>query len=341
MKEVVLIDLFSGIGGMHKGIEDAGFVIKKCYFSEIDKHATATYKYRFPNAEHIGSVNSVSGRDIRANHQNDTILITFGWPCQDNSIAGKRKGQRRDTRSGLLFEAGRIINESRCELFIAENVKGLSSVNQGYDFYETIEFLTYLDTDSPQYTVEVQLFNTDWFLPQNRERYYFVGHIGTECIRRIFPFQKEGGVFKISQQTQGDRNVMPTLIAGYHKQPRDGAYIKIKSATKNGYELAEVGDSINFSVPDSETRRGRVGKKKAQTLDTACNQGVFTNDGLRRYTENEAEKLQGFDVDWTKYGNYDGKIKLISRTQRYRQIGNAVSVCIPRAIGEKILQFSK
>lgn len=104
----------------------------------------------------------------------------IGIPAQSSlllSIAGKRKGQRAGTRSGLLLEAGRIIFESKAQLFIAENVKGLSSVNEGLDFYETFRFLTELDTGSPKYTVECQLLNTAWLLPQNRERYYFVGRI--------------------------------------------------------------------------------------------------------------------------------------------------------------------
>jgi len=185
--DIVLVSLFSGIDGFAKGLINAGFNITHHYFSEIDKHAIANCKYNFPNAQYIGSVTNVSGHEIRAKHPNAKIIITFGWPCQDNSIAGKRKGQRAGTRSGLLFEAGRIISECQPQTFIAENVKGLYSVNEGNDFYEAIRFLTYLDTDSPQYTVEMQLLNTSWLLPQNRERTYFIGHLGTECITRVFP----------------------------------------------------------------------------------------------------------------------------------------------------------
>lgn len=187
MNEIVIISLFSGIDGFAKGLINAGFNITHHYFSEIDKHAIANCKYNFPNAEYIGSVTNVSGYEIRAKHPSAKIIITFGWPCQDNSIAGKRKGHKPGTRSSLLFEAGRIIRECKPQTFIAENVKGLFSVNAGNDFYEAIRFLTYLDTDSPQYTVEMQLLNTSWVLPQNRERTYFVGHLGTECIKRIFP----------------------------------------------------------------------------------------------------------------------------------------------------------
>jgi hypothetical protein len=64
----------------------------------------------------------------------------------------------------------------------------------------------------------------------------------------------------------------------YSKNPTDGEYLKIKSATSKGYEEATEGDSINFSVPNSETRRGRVGKGVAQTLDTGCQQGVLIGD---------------------------------------------------------------
>ena len=185
--EIVLIELFAGIGGFHAGLSAAGFNITKCYFSEIDKHAIANYKYNFQNAEYIGSVLDVCGTDIRAKHPNEKIIVTFGFPCQDISIAGKRKGLERGTRSSLLFEAGRIIFESKPQIFIAENVKGLSSVNEGRSIYEALRFLTYFNTDLPQYTVEMQLLNTAWILPQNRERYYIIGHSGAECQQRIFP----------------------------------------------------------------------------------------------------------------------------------------------------------
>lgn len=188
-KDIVLISLFAGIDGFAAGLIDAGFNITHHYFSEIDKHAIANVKYNFPNAEHIGSVLNVSGTEIRKKHPTEKIIVTFGWPCQDNSIAGKRKGQKSGTRSGLLFVAGKIISEIMPSYFIAENVKGLYSVNAGVDFYEAVRFLTYLNSDSPQYTVEMQLFNTNWILPQNRERTYFVGHLAEagRSIKRIFP----------------------------------------------------------------------------------------------------------------------------------------------------------
>ena len=102
--------------------------------------------------------------------------------------------------------------------------------------------------------------------------------------------------------------------------------IKVKSATKKGYEEATKGDSINFSVPNSETRRGRVGKGVAQTLDTQCNQGTLENQNIRRLTPRECFRLMDFpdNFTWT-----------CSDTQAYKQAGNSIVVrCLELIIKE-------
>lgn len=114
--------------------------------------------------------------------------------------------------------------------------------------------------------------------------------------------------------------------------------IKITEATKKGYAEANEGDSINFSVPNSKTRRGRVGVGVAQTLDTQSNQGVIEKSNIRRLTEIEVERLQGYQDNWTKYGNYDGVIKEISRTQRYKLCGNAITRNMAEIICRKLLK---
>ena len=95
--------------------------------------------------------------------------------------------------------------------------------------------------------------------------------------------------------------------------------VRVKEATKLGYKVAEEGDGINISVPSSKTRRGRVGKQVAQTLDTACNQVVFNNQYIfRKLTPRECFRLQGFD------DNFIFPPKM-SDTQLYKQAGNAMS----------------
>lgn len=122
MNELVYLDLFSGIGGFAKGLQDAGLNIKKHYFSEIDKPAIANYKYNFKNAEYAGDIRTISNRTITERPN----IITFGFPCQDLSVAGKGKGLS-GSRSGLFFEAIRLIIEFKPEVFIFEKEKTLSS----------------------------------------------------------------------------------------------------------------------------------------------------------------------------------------------------------------------
>ena len=155
-------------------------------------------------------------------------------------------------------------------------------------------------------------------------------------------------------------------------------FLRVKSAKECGYEEAGAGDSINLTAINSTTRRGRVGKQKAQTLDTLCEQAVvepkilgYTRDAkgkvvdrhlkdlagtihtssgqggntdqfvqdyrIRRLTPIECERLQGFPDNHTEYGSYEGEIKRMSNTQRYKQCGNAVTVDVVAEIAKRLL----
>jgi len=164
-KKINQLDLFSGIGGFHMGLERAGYKVKS-YFSEIDKHAIAVYKHQFKNAEYVGSVTDVRGEQLPK-----IDIITFGSPCQDFSLAGQRKGMGGE-RSSLILEAIRLIGECRPGVFIWENVKGTFSSNSGEDFAAILQAFANIGG----YRLEWQLLNTSWFLPQNRERIYLVGY---------------------------------------------------------------------------------------------------------------------------------------------------------------------
>lgn len=402
-KTINIIELFSGIGGFTKGFEDAGFKIGKHYFSEVNKHPIANYKYNFPNAKYIGSVTDISGRNFEG-----IDIITFGSPCQDFSLAGKRKGLEGE-RSSLIEYAIKAIADIRPSVFIWENVKGAFSSNSGADFWAILQAFANIGG----YRLEWQLLNTKWFLPQNRERIYLVGHLAERggSFRPIFPIGEEIGI--CNKRNSEKLNQIASTLNANDEKSWVGNFINVKSATKNGYEVAENGDSINLSNPNSETRRGRVGKGVAQTLDCSCNQAVMigafrgrnpenpksrksglkteqmleinkegisntltsvqkdnvvishyghknkpakisqivptlkaeshghepmTKQGtnIRRLTEIECERLQGFPDDWTKFGNYDGIIKEIPKTQRYKMLGNAVTVRVVEDLAKRI-----
>ena len=113
--------------------------------------------------------------------------------------------------------------------------------------------------------------------------------------------------------------------------------LKIKVANKKGYQEAEDGDAIRLYQPNSETQRGRVGKGVAHTLETTGQQGVVNDYRIRRLTPIECERLQGFPDNHTEYGIYDGEVKKMSNTQRYKQCGNAVTVDVVKAVAEQLI----
>ena len=144
----------------------------------------------------------------------------------------------------------------------------------------------------------------------------------------------------------------------------------VPEATRKGYVSAGQGDSINLAFLAANKRRGRVQKKMAGTIDTGSTQHVISrtghkmksahtslhvpalkaqansNDpminsgfGLRRLTPLECERLQGFPDDWTKLGIFNGEIKTISDSQRYKMLGNAVTVAVVKAVGQRLLGY--
>src|SRR3990167_2482687 len=192
---MVLFDGFSGIMGFALGIEQAGIKITKHYFSEIDKYAIKICKRHFPNAIELGDITKITGEEI----EEQVDLFTFGFPCQDLSIAGKRRGLG-GSRSGLFFEATRLIRKLKPHTFIFENVKGLFSSNDGEDFEVVLREIA----DIGLYECEWQLVNTSWFLPQNRERVYFIGHIAGGSEQKVFPITEEYQEVNGIQRTPGE-----------------------------------------------------------------------------------------------------------------------------------------
>jgi len=306
-------------------------------YSEIDKYAIQIYQSKFPEHKNYGDITKINAKELP-----DFDLFVGGFPCQAFSIAGKRGGFD-DTRGTLFFDCARILKEKQPRNFILENVKGLLSHDNGRTFKTIINTLTELG-----YCVEWQVLNAKNFgVPQNRERVFIVGHLGGIPERKVFPIgqnDKEdiksrqvftsatvstrtgstaGGQQFISQlnnpthsndRVYGTDGLSPTLntMQGGNRQP----FIKIPEATIQGYAEAEFGDSINLSVPNSTTRRGRVGKKIAQTIDTGMQQHTLSPDmRIRRLTPLECERLMGYPDNWTEG---------LSDTQRYKTLGNGI-----------------
>ena len=293
MIKINQLDLFSGIGGFHLGFEKAGYEVQS-YFSEVDKYAIDVYSNNFKDAKYVGSVTDVRGGDLPK-----IDVITFGSPCQDFSLAGKRKGMGGD-RSSLITEAIRLISECRPSLFIWENVKGTFSSNNSEDFWAIIQAFANIGG----YRLEWQLLNTKWFLPQNRERIYLVGYLGDRSGGQVFPVGEDN---KQVNELQGQQANTCTLTTRYE-------------AGGNGSYIAER--KLNAQEIN--------GNGTTNTLTSVQKDNLVVTNKIRRLAPIECERLQGFPDDWTKFGN-EGEI---SDSQRYKMCGNAVTVDVVKAVAE-------
>lgn len=167
-----VLSLFSGIGAFEKALERLNIEHEVVAYCEIDKYASKAYSiiHDIPESKNLIDVTKVDILDVA-----ETIdLITYGFPCQDISIAGKQKGFTDEdgerTRSGLFFEALRIIDEYRPKFAIAENVKALTSKKFSEEFKTVLKSL-----DEVGYNNYWTVLNAkDYGIPQNRERVFII-----------------------------------------------------------------------------------------------------------------------------------------------------------------------
>ena len=166
-----LLSLFSGIGAFEKALDNEGIKYNLVNYCEIDKYASRSYATIHNVSEEL---NLIDVTKVDTSNLSDIDLITYGFPCQDISQAGNQKGftdkNGERTRSGLFFEALRIIKDLKPKYAIAENVKALTSKKF------TSEFQTVLTSlNDVGYNNYYKVLNAkDYGIPQNRERVFIV-----------------------------------------------------------------------------------------------------------------------------------------------------------------------
>ncbi len=206
--KLTLGSLFDGSGGFPLGGLISG--IAPLWASEIEPFPIRVTTKRLPFMKHYGDVSALNGAELPP-----VDIITFGSPCQDMSIAGKREGLDGN-RSGLFYEAVRIVKEMRCatdgkypRYIVWENVPGAFSSNKGEDFKAVLDEICRVkdceaDTPRPKkwpsagcivaddYSIAWRVFDAQyWGVPQRRKRIYLVADFAGQCAGKIL-FESEG-----------------------------------------------------------------------------------------------------------------------------------------------------
>lgn len=298
-----ILSLFSGIGAFEKALRNLNIGFELIGYSEIDKYASKAYSliHNVPESLNLGDITKINEQTLLKNID----LVTYGFPCQDISIAGKKKGftdGETKTRSGLFFDALRIIQAVQPKIAIAENVKNLTSKRFKNEFETVLNSLNSIGYNN-YYAV---LNARNYGIPQNRERVFIISiHKSVDNNKFVFPKPIKTDK-KLENLLENDA-VLPILHNIYggfgEKKPRvfDTYSPTIRTAAGGGH-IPSVWSTIS---------------KKNRNL-----------------TPKECFKLMGFD-------DRDANILIdnnISNTQLYKMAGNSIVVKVLEEIFKSLIE---
>lgn len=296
-KPVRLIELFAGIGSQAKALERLGIDFETYKVFEIDKYAIASYNAIHNSNFETQDITKIHANDLEIVNTKDYIYVmTYSFPCQDLSLAGKRKGMNKgeNTRSGLLWEVERILDEcvELPQVLLMENVpqvigkKNIDNFNLWRKKLESLGYSNY-----------VELLNAkNYGIPQNRERCFMVSILGNYYYQ--FPLKQELKL-KLKDLLEDEvdekyyispRQMEGMLNTNFHQYSLEHSFeknLKQKLEEKLLQEkLVEEGDIIRHSystnrIENYEERGKQIKKNLSPTLDTRCDcLGVVVKDKL-------------------------------------------------------------
>ena len=310
-----VLSLFDGMSCGQIALRNACVKVGKYYASEIDKHAVSVTKHNNPNTIHLGDVAKWREWDI------DWSTIDFigsGSPCQDLSIAGKRAGIKGN-KSSLFFTFIEILNHVKKlnpnVIFLQENVGSANIIDIGI-----------MSRELGVYPVRI---NSNLVVAQNRDRYYW-SNIRTKQYGMFgdlvtdIPQPKDRNVYlkDIIESGNVDKEKATAILESQSrcvvnqkslKQRADKDFITVvKEATTKGFVEVGRGDCVDLAYPESKTRRGRLMTDKSNCLMESGNE-FYTNNGyyLRKLTQTELERLQGFPDGYTSILSYNQSSSLL------------------------------
>lgn len=282
---------FTGAGGFDLGFEKAGIeIVFQC---EKDKYCNQLLEEKYPNVRRSEDISLLHPKAIP-----QADIYFGGFPCQNASVAGDRKGLA-GSKTGLFFDFVRIIKANKPQWICLENVPGLLSSNGKRDFKSVIEALAQCG-----YYVSWRVLDSQHFgVPQRRRRLFIVGCLGD---------------WRNPFEVLFDQEFTPKNAVKSRKN-ESGIAPEIGSSTISVEASFLSGNDRNLHFWKQITGTLCANKKSITVLDSS--------DRLRFPTPVECERLQGFPDKWTE---------AFSDSQRYKMTGNAVSVPVAEFIGQRI-----
>ena len=316
---MIVYSAFNGYSGGHLALDRADRKVTKMYISEVDKYCNAVTRYHYPDSVFLGDINNVTMYSLM--HMKDVDLMIAGSPCQDVSFSGKGKGLIEGERSNLFFTWLKQLKEIKPKYFLLENVRMKKE---------------YQDIISQELGVEPMLIPSSLVSGQKRDRLYW---FNWSC---ELPEDKKIFLKDIVEDGVVDRDKSFCIDANYWKGGNLKSYF-----VKNRRQLVfDDHRCIQVGIADIKghdiLKRVYAKEGKAPTLNTmnGGNREPKVINGTKRWralTPKECERLQTLPDDYTMFGDFetdenvnktndDYFIKDLSKTQRYKMLGNGFCV---------------
>lgn len=292
------ISLFSGCGGLDLGFEKAGFNV--IFANDIEEDSCISYIQNFKDTFVLkGNIKKVISNDI----PNGDIIIG-GFPCQGFSLAGPRL--ITDNRNSLYKEFVRVLQDKKPLAFVAENVKGILTLDDGRIVNAIIKNFKHKG-----YIVSYKLINSkDYGVAQDRQRVFFVGIRKDLKVKYSFP------------KPSGEQTTLMKILKTLGKQENKSVCNQPYSPRYMSRNRKKRWDEISFTIP-AMAKQVPLHPSSPDMIKKGKDKWIFGRGVTRRFSWKEALVIQGFPKNFKIYGN------LISK---YQQIGNAVPPPMAKAI---------
>lgn len=326
------VELFAGAGGLALGLEQAGF--ENLLSNDFDKDSCNTLKLNRPNWNVIcDSVENLAEQDLLEMlniKEGELDLLSGGYPCQSFSYAGKRLGLN-DVRGTMFYYYAKILKQLKPKMFLAENVKGLVSHDNGKTLQTMINVFEEIG-----YRVQYKVLNAwDYGVAEKRERIVIIGIRNDIPIEFEYPTPHEykpvlRDALKNVPKSEGvsypqsKKEVFDLVPPGgcWRDLPEDVARIYMKGSYNLGGGKTGMARRISWDEP---------------SLTILCSPCMKQTDRChpdetRPFTIRESARIQSFPDTWQFAGSLNSK---------YKQIGNAVPVNLAKEIGLSIIKALK